>query len=386
MRRKIKIGIFTHNYPTNSRERKDAGIFIYDFVHELSKHLDVYVLCPDFSGKKENYKKVPVTWFKWDGGKEKFGEWKILSPLSIFKFGRLISRGSRESLKFVKKNKIDVVLACWALPSGVFARYVKKQTGIPYAVWSLGSDINKYARYPFLRNLIKGSLVDADLRFANSFALVGDVESISRKTCEFLPAITNFKSGKVLPKQLDKNKTNFLFVGRLEKVKGPDILLEAIKVIKRKKDNLALNILGDGSLTSQLKDTIRKEGLKDSVNLLGWADKDEVSSYMKASDCLIIPSRSESFPLVMIEAARIGLPVIATNVGDCKKTITKYKIGYIVKKEDPGSLARAMFRAIKEGNNFKRSFSGNLKKFADIFSQTKTKDKFLNSLLHLSNI
>jgi len=83
---KLKIGILTHNYPINSKERKDAGIFIYDFCQELSKYAQVFVFCPDFGGKKEIYKKIPVTWFDWGGGNEKFGNWKLLIQYMFLSF------------------------------------------------------------------------------------------------------------------------------------------------------------------------------------------------------------------------------------------------------------------------------------------------------------
>lgn len=381
MKKKIRIGILSHNYPTYSQERKDAGIFIYDFAQELSKYADVFVFCPDFEGKKQSYKKVPVTWFHWGGGKEKFGDWKVLDPFSIWKFTRLILIGARECIKFVKKNKIDFILASWLVPAGIYAWEVKRKLNIPYASWSLGSDINKYAKYPVLGFLLKKILRESDVRFANSYALIDKVKNISQKNCQFLPAITSIE--QVIKRSQKKGfnhqkKFSFLFVGRLERVKGPDILLEAARILKDSSNDFSIQILGDGSLMQELKDYVKSQNLSEEVNFHGWAEEDTVASYMKASDCLVLPSRSESLPLVILEAAKFYLPVIATDVGDCKRLISDYNIGMCVARENPGDLALAMTRMIKKDRN--KFSGGDFSKINKDFAQSNAVKIFLESI------
>src|SRR5258708_28485886 len=250
---RLKIGILTHNYPINSKERKDAGIFIYDFCQELSKHADVFVFCPDFGGKKEIYKKVKVTWFDWKGGNEKFGNWKLFNPLYVLKFFKLIYIGQSKAIEFARKNNLDYCLTCWTLPSAIFGLRIKQALNISYATWSLGSDVNKYVKIPILGQLIYLSLKSADSLFANSFALSRKVEGICGRRCDFMPAITTFNSRKDIRIQIDDNFYNFLFVGRLEKVKGLDILLSAVKKLSNKEASFRINLLGGGTLLEELK-------------------------------------------------------------------------------------------------------------------------------------
>jgi len=376
----MTIGILTHNYPINSKERKDAGIFVYDFANELAKHAEVSVFCPDFGGKKEIYKNVPVTWFDWGGSKTKFGNWPVFSPFSIFNFFKLLFIGSAKAEEFVKKNKIDLCLAAWVIPSAIFALWVKVRLGVSYFVWILGSDVNKYAKLPILRQLATVSLRKADRRFANSYWLIDIIEKISGEKCDYMDAITNFNVEEVKPRELNKNIFNFLFVARLEKVKGPDVLINACIELKKVRSDFRLHILGDGSMRNMLEKIIEKNGLEHNIYFYGNASKDDVASFMKAADCLIVASRTESIPLVMVESARVGLAVISTDVGDCRRVISKYNIGYVVKNEDPIDMSEAMHRVVEEGKSFKEKRYKGLMQLSKDRSQKVAVGTFLSKV------
>ncbi len=369
----MRIAIFTHNYPQTSKDRKDAGIFLYDFAHEIAKKHKVFIFCPEFIGEKEDYKKVPVTWFEWGGGKEKFGDWKMFDPNTYHKLAKLILTGQKDALKFIKKNKIDYILAAWSFPSGVFAQYASQRTGVPYSTWSLGSDINVYAKLPISKQWLQYILSRAKTRFANSYLLCDKVRVLSKKECIFLPAITNFEKIETEKVKLNKTKINFLYVGRLEKIKGPDILLRACKILQERNLEFELHILGEGKLRTRLE----KDKLT-NIHFYGNASKERIAGFMQVSDYLIIPSRNESLPLVLLEAAKMGLPVIATQVGDCPRLIEKYKIGYSVKPNDPQDLAKVMTEAMK--HNKRHQYLPGLKKIAQEFVQSEAVKILLKSV------
>lgn len=349
----MNIGVLTHNYPKNHDERKNAGIFIYDFVKELSKKHETYIL---------NFESLD---------KNKLGQWKLFNPIDIFRFFKLMFRGSKKSVAFVRDNNLNFIFAFWALPSGLFAYILNVFYKTPYAIWCLGSDLNKYARYPILRQLIILSLRNADYIFANSDDLVKKIYELVDKKAIFLPAVTRFKISRQ-KRVVRKNAIfKFLFVGRLEKVKGPDILIQAVNRLNFKGiKNFSVDILGGGSMEKELK--------SDKVCLHGWADESTVQKFMSDSDCLVVPSRSESLPLVMLEAASSNLPVIASNVGDCSFLIKKYNIGYSFEKEDADGLANAMVTAIKEGSS-KRTLR-KFQKMSEDFSLENSVNEFLSRI------
>lgn len=353
----MNIAIFTHNYPKDEHDRKDAGIFIHDFAEELRKHKKdgtnkVFVFCPEY------------------GNKEKFGNWSVFNPLNILRLFRNLNFGTKEAFKFVEKNKIDYVLSAWAIPSGVYAFLVKMKYKIPYSVWFLGSDLNIFSRLPVLNICVYLVAKYADTLFANSYSLCKIAET-KYGNCTMLPASTRLnelKNGDKRKKRSGSQIDEILFVGRLEKIKGPDILLEAFSKLDANK--YRLTIIGDGTLKEKLQN-----GSK-NVNFLGYRGLEEISKYMRESDFLIVPSRNESLPLVILEAANYNLPVLASDVGDCRLVIEKYRIGRIFDKENTDQLRRMINKF-----NFKKIRSYG--RFSDLvvdYNLDSSVEKFLDNI------
>lgn len=345
----FRLGILTHKYPRDNRDRVDARIHIYDFAHAFAKHASVYVFAPDWGGEKELDAYVPVTWFP---------------------TGKNIFRIKQAAIEFAQKNSIDFCFAAWAMPAGYLAYHVKKALHIPYGIWALGSDIHTYARYPILRQLIARYLAYADLRFANSYRLRDDVTRLSRKDCTFMPVISDFPSYSKKIRPNLRNPFQFLYVGRLEDVKGIDILIEASALLKEQNALFQLHVIGDGALRDHLEQQVKEKGFDNKIVFLGNQDKESVIAHMRNAECLVIPSRKESFPQVLLEAARLGLPAIAAGVGDCPRIMNTYRCGMLVLKNSPQQLAEAMEQMIKRRDQLQQLYGKGLRKFVREFTRT----------------
>jgi len=209
--------------------------------------------------------------------------------------------------------------------------------------------------------------------------LKNKVEAIISKECTFLPAVTKVLGSRIVRKG-PNGIVKFLYVGRLERVKGIDILLNALsKVDKKYFGGWKLDVLGGGTLVDNLKFKIKNLKLENLIKLRGWADEEKVAGFMRTSDCLIIPSRSESLPLVLLEAARFDLPVIASDVGDCSYIIKKYNIGWVFKRGSVYSLTRRLEDFLEEGVK-KRREAGSFLKLRRDFSQEVSVRKFLSEI------
>jgi glycosyltransferase involved in cell wall biosynthesis len=105
-----------------------------------------------------------------------------------------------------------------------------------------------------------------------------------------------------------------LFMGRLNPIKGPDLLLEAFCAIAPKHPEFHLVFAGpDGGLLGSLQETAQKRGLADRVHFIGYvAGSDKADAY-RAADLLVIPSRQEAMSIVVLEAGIVGTPVLLTN-------------------------------------------------------------------------
>ena len=108
---------------------------------------------------------------------------------------------------------------------------------------------------------------------------------------------------------------DFLFVGRLEKVKGLDLLLECFSEAYAKRSSMRLAIIGYGSEETKIKRFIEKNNLLDNIAFLGAKSRDEIAEIMNASKALIITSYTENKPTVICEAHTVGIPVLAVDVG-----------------------------------------------------------------------
>lgn len=136
----------------------------------------------------------------------------------------------------------------------------------------------------------------------------------------------------------DDARRKVLFVGRLDRQKGIDVLLEAVHGRER---TLSVRIVGDQVVSADGAQDDGRAGLP-HVEFLGWADKAAVARHINACDVVVMPSRWEGFGLVAIEAMRAGKAVVASAVGGLVEIVVEGETGRLVEPEDPVALARAL--------------------------------------------
>ncbi len=142
---------------------------------------------------------------------------------------------------------------------------------------------------------------------------------------------------------------DIIFVGRLGRVKGVDILLKAIQILKEKYHrSLRVAIVGDGSLMNDLKELALQYGINEYIDFLGV--RKDVLELMRESSIFVLPSRWEGFGLVLLEAISVGVPVVATKVGGIPEVIEDGKDGILVEPENPEELSNAILRLLSDDN------------------------------------
>jgi glycosyltransferase involved in cell wall biosynthesis len=105
-----------------------------------------------------------------------------------------------------------------------------------------------------------------------------------------------------------------LFVGRLNSIKGPDLLLRAFNLVKDYLPDYHLVYAGlDCGMLRELKDIVAEFRINDRVHFIGWVDGDQKSKAFHAADLLVIPSRSEVMSIVLLEAGVTATPVLVTD-------------------------------------------------------------------------
>jgi D-inositol-3-phosphate glycosyltransferase len=147
-----------------------------------------------------------------------------------------------------------------------------------------------------------------------------------------------------------------LFVGRIEPLKGLDVLVEAIRLMHQndvlKDYPICLAVIGgeagdnttlDENLEiSRIKALTEQAGLHDFVAFLGQKSQDSLPYYYSAAEAVVVPSQYESFGMVALEAMACGTPVVASQVGGLAYLVQDGVTGYTVPVDEPAELARKL--------------------------------------------
>ena len=370
-----KLLIVTHCFPSNKDDL--VGNFLHDFTKYLSKlGYSVTIFSPKMN---KNYDMVyqnqyvnNIELFGWSGGEKRLAEFKILNPKDLMSLFSLFKNGKQQLNKLLKKENYDFILAPWVVPSGYIVTNVAKKHNIPFGVWTLGSDINVYGKKLLVSNLINKVLHKANHTFTNNFQMQ---KSIKEKY-GIKPTIlfTNRKLSKPTSSYEKTNTFKILFIGRLEFVKGPDILLKAL--LQSNIQNFSLKLIGDGSMRKELELFVDSNNLKNKILFFGQQGKEIISNEIIQSDYLIISSRSEGMPVVFWEAMQMNTPVLSTDCGDIRYYCEKYNVGRTCNISE-----KALSELISFASNFKplrETLSENTNKLAELTNIKSSAIKFDN--------
>jgi glycosyltransferase involved in cell wall biosynthesis len=141
-------------------------------------------------------------------------------------------------------------------------------------------------------------------------------------------------------------------IGRLESIKGFDVMIEAFKVLRTTNSTAVLVLAGDGAQRPLLQQQISRFGLSDSVFLLGW--RDDVHDLLSAFSVFTMSSRSEGTSVSLLEAMSSGLCPVVTDVGGNSEVLGAKLAHRLVPSESPNQLARAWRNALTDHEQRKR--------------------------------
>ena len=354
----MNICIITSSFPSHPDDIVQAP-FLIDFIEALRKKGHrVFVFTQDREGEKEEFLKgVRVNWFPWLKSKKPLVQLNPFNPLDCLRIWNLFYNGRKALFLSLRENKIDACLALWVLPSGYFANHVYRRTGIPYSVWALGSDIYRYGRNPLLYPMMERIIREAKGVFADGFDLSRRVEERFERKCFFLATTRTIPLPPPLVKGSGGGLANkpyqFLFVGRIEKVKGIDLLLQSMALLVEEGLNVHLTIVGKGRLEEWGKNFVKQNGMGERVEWKGNVSDEVLASLYASSDCVVIPSRSESIPLVFSEALKFDKELIVTDVGDMGMLGRQYGVAWVIPSEDLIALRAIMKKRVESHDDGK---------------------------------
>lgn len=150
-----------------------------------------------------------------------------------------------------------------------------------------------------------------------------------------------------------------LFVGRFDRIKGADVLLDAFARIGAAHPSCRLTFVGpgdglteaDGS-TLHLADALARlpEAVHNRIEVLGRRSRDEITEIRRHHPITVIASRYETFGVALIEAMAAGSAVVSTRVGGCAEIVRDGETGLLVPSENPAALAEACLRLLGDAD------------------------------------
>ncbi len=286
--------------------------------------------------------------------------------------GLMFKKNAKKALgKLIETEDIDIIHGHYLFPAGAAAVEAGKEHGIRTYVTAHGSDMFElYKNQSFMRSTIRKVLEQADGVFAVSNALRHEiiatgVVGIANKTrlswnSVDINKFSNRPNDSFRMEHRLTDKPIVLFVGNLIKRKNVESLLEAKKIAN---SDYYLVVVGDGPLFKNLRKKVKDENIRD---VIFTGARDDVEDIIPSCDVLILPSFSESFGLVLIEALACGKPVIGSDVGGITEIIND-DVGLLVDPTKISSIALAIDRLVND-ENLRLVLSMNARKRALDFS------------------
>lgn len=170
---------------------------------------------------------------------------------------------------------------------------------------------------------------------------------------------------------------NIVGVGRLEKVKGFDRLIDAMNIlVNKRKADIQLTIVGDGSCRNNLEQLVKNHNLGDYVHFIGRTTNPY--PYMKWADAFICPSRQEGFNIAILEAMTLGKAIVSTDCVGPKEILADGQFGRLVKSE---SMAECILHLYESQEEIKKLSSLSSQRAMDFNAATQI--KCVHSILQL---
>ncbi|MDD4412480.1 MAG: glycosyltransferase family 4 protein [Patescibacteria group bacterium] len=298
-------------------------------------------------------------------------------------------------IEVIKKEKIDTIIVGNILPLGlpvfILAKLFRKKTaiilhGLDYGITRgnqrkerLADCLLKKADKIICANHYVAELIKENL----SSKEIAKIHIINPGIEPIIPAFDEIKIKAFKEKNNLTDKTVFLFVGRLVKRKGADMVISALSEALKKQTNLFLAIIGNGPEQENLEKQIAVLKLQKNIKIFNNADEVEKDAWFRACDVFIMTARQighdfEGFGIVYLEAGLYGKPVIAGKAGGVTDAVIDNVTGLMVDPESVDDIAGAIIKLAEYENlRNKLGFAGRERAIKD-FNWQKLSHKFIN--------
>jgi glycosyltransferase involved in cell wall biosynthesis len=271
--------------------------------------------------------------------------------------GRRTLDGLRRAVTAFRPDVLHV--QCFG-PNGTYATWLSRRTGIPLVVTLQGetlmddADIFEHSR--ILRaSLRQGLRQAAGVTACSAFALA-DAEArfgLAPGRGRVIPNGVDTDEGETRrpgggPAAVPEDRPYVFALGRLVRKKGFDLLIDAYALIPEAERDFDVVIAGSGPAAAELGQQVADLGLAGRVHLLGRLNRQEVAEAMAGARVFVMPSRLEPFGIVVLEAWRAEVAVIASSSGGAGEFVHDGQDGVLVDPIDVAALSSALRRLVAD--------------------------------------
>jgi teichuronic acid biosynthesis glycosyltransferase TuaC len=347
----LKIAVVTPILPVPYDQTR--GRFIHETVRSLSKLAQVrvyfetlqYPRLPGMQSRSFIYGEVGEN-YQLEGCDVEAFSYPALPVVSRGFNGHL---ASWKLTPRVRRFAPDVMLGYWVYPDGYAALRTARKLGIPCVLGALGSDIH-------LRSGVNVRRTHEAIAGADAMITVSEaMRQYSIRTYHAKPEtvhtiVNGFNTAIFRPMDqaalraklgIAADERPMVSVGRFVEAKGLRELVTAFQALAALDPKASLALVGDGNMKAELEALISAAGLSQRVHLPGGMPPEQVAEWINAADLLTLPSWSEGYPNVVVEAVACGRPVVATDVGGMREILDDSN-GLIVPPRDPKALTTAL--------------------------------------------
>jgi glycosyltransferase involved in cell wall biosynthesis len=240
--------------------------------------------------------------------------------------------------EIIEKDRPDIIHSHLSYPGGFLGTIIQMRKGIPN-ILTEHTRIGAYSRSWFHKQCLKYTYRHTRCIISVSNTLKREIDEFYHRYISVIPNFVDTDKFRIsLPRHDDK--LNIGFIGGLGNYnKGLDLLFDSASRLSRR--DFIIHIGGGGSLTGNFKKLAEEYGIGDNCHFYGELSREKIRDFYSMLDFFVLPSRYETFGIVVIESMACGIPVIATRCGGPEDIITN-ETGLLIEKEDIPGLTAAM--------------------------------------------
>jgi glycosyltransferase involved in cell wall biosynthesis len=245
--------------------------------------------------------------------------------------------------EILKKDRPDIIHSHLSYPGGFLGTIIQMRKGIPN-ILTEHTRIQAYSRSWFHKQCLNYTYRNTRCIVSVSNTLKKEIDEFYHRQISVVPNFVDTEKFKISLTRAN-DKLNIGFIGGLGNYnKGLDLLLESASNFGRK--DFIIHIGGGGSLTDSFIKIAEGFGIGANCHFYGELSREKIRNFYSSLDFFVMPSRYETFGIVVIEAMACGIPVIATKCGGPEDIVTP-ETGLLIEKENMPILTDALIYMAK---------------------------------------